>query len=420
MRHARTMEAKVKKEDLFSPQGHTDRPELPERPRRGPAPDADSLLRSPLGPYVLNRLPADLAAVTQGRSTYEQLAAEQCRVLRAAGAEDGPLATDPSTAPLVQLDLLFMLNGYLPAGPTAFPRPLLAALAAQCDRYPSLDPHMSYELLIDVNCAEWETTGHIRVFSDGDLGRLEGDFYLGHHLAEPAVRGAFDRVSSLVLEPHAVDPAAALEEARRGLDDFRRYMAQYGRLPREAFQAFRPYHMGHPGGARGASGAFMPSVQLLELALLAPTALYELYLDQSLAYFPAWSRPVVSEWRERSRDGGNLVQAVLDGRLKPDRRAAVALLGVIDTFVDFRMVHLGVTRKAIPEAFERSARPTRQSILAQGGERDFLGGAGPGDGRGDELGTSGFSVHHVLTNAVHRLLTARRRVAETLGPTVTE
>ncbi|GAA2217290.1 hypothetical protein GCM10010360_35350 [Streptomyces nogalater] len=410
------MEAKVKKEDLFSPQGHPARPEHPEHPRRGTARDAGPLSRSPLGPYVLNRLPADLAAVTQGRSTYARLAAEQCRVLSAAGADDGPLAADPSCAPLVQLDLLFMLNGYLPAGPAAFPRPLLAALAAQCDRYPSLDPHMSYELLIDVNCAEWETTGHIRVFSDGELGRLERDFYLGHHLAEPAVRGAFDRLSSLVLEPDAVDPAAALEEALRGLDDFRRYMAQYGRLPREAFQAFRHYHMGHPGGARGASGAFMPSVQLLELALLAPTASYELYLDQSLPYFPAWSRSLVSEWRERSRGGDNVVQAVLDGRLKLDRRAAVALLGVIDTFVNFRMVHLGVTRKAIPEAFEPSTRPTRQSILAQGGERDFLGGVRPGDGRGDEPGTSGFSVHNVLTNAVHRLLTARHRLAETLGP----
>ncbi|MFD0391919.1 hypothetical protein ACFQ3Z_00925 [Streptomyces nogalater] len=107
---------------------------------------------------------------------------------------------------------------------------------------------------------------------------------------------------------------------------------------------------------------------------------------------------------------------MLDGRLKLDRRAAVALLGVIDTFVNFRMVHLGVTRKAIPEAFEPSTRPTRQSILAQGGERDFLGGVRPGDGRGDEPGTSGFSVHNVLTNAVHRLLTARHRLAETLGP----
>ncbi|MEU3526514.1 hypothetical protein AB0E62_22055 [Streptomyces sp. NPDC038707] len=406
----------MKKEDLFSPQEHPARPGTPERSRRGPARDAGPLSRSPLGPYVLNRLPAELAAVAQGRGTYAQLATEQCRVLRAAGAEDGPLATDLSSARLVQLDLLFMLNGYLPAGPTAFPRPLLAALAAQCDRYPSLDPHMSYELLIDVNCAEWETTGHIRVFSDGDLGRLERDFYLGHHLAEPAARGAFDRLGSLVREPDAVDPAAALEEALRGLDDFRRYMAQYGRLPREAFQAFRRYHMGHPGGARGASGAFMPSVQLLELALLAPTALYERYLEQSLAYFPAWSRPVVSEWRERSRAGGNVVQAVLDGRLELDRRAAVALLGVIDRFVDFRMVHLGVTRKAIPEAFEPSARPTRQSILAQDGERDFLDGAGPGDGRGSERGTSGFSVHNVLTNAVHRLLSARRRLTETLGP----
>ncbi|GGM13749.1 hypothetical protein GCM10010129_67280 [Streptomyces fumigatiscleroticus] len=351
---------------------------------------------------MLDQLPADLTAVAHGRSTYEQLAVKQCRVLRGLGDDTLP-AGDSSSASLLQLDLLFMLNGYLPAGPTAFPRPLLDAIAAQSARFPALDPHMSYELLIDVNCAEWERTGEIRVFSEGELGLLERDFYLGHRLAEPSVWTAFDRLRSLVLEPDAVDTAASLDEALRGLDDFRTYMAQYGRLPTEAFHAFRPYHMGYPGGPRGASGAFMPSVQLLELVLLPPTTQYGVYLDQSLPYFPTWSRPLVTEWRERSEKGDNVVQAVLGGRLKLDHRAVTALLAVIDRFTDFRMVHLGITRKALPEAFPPEAGPTRRDILAQPGERDILDP--------DDPGTSGFSVHNVLTNAVHRLLTARRRIA---------
>ncbi|MFD0391920.1 hypothetical protein ACFQ3Z_00930 [Streptomyces nogalater] len=181
---------------------------------------------------MLNRLPADLAAVTQGRSTYARLAAEQCRVLSAAARttdRSPPIRparpSSSSTCCSCSTDTFRRARRPSPpaaGGPGGTVRPVS-----------SLDPHMSYELLIDVNCAEWETTGHIRVFSDGELGRLERDFYLGHHLAEPAVRGAFDRLSSLVLEPDAVDPAAALEEALRGLDDFRRYMAQYGRLPRK-------------------------------------------------------------------------------------------------------------------------------------------------------------------------------------------
>lgn len=391
----------MKKEELFHRSGPPSH--LPKRSRDG------ELSSSPLEPYVIDHLPADLAAVAQGRSTYEHLAARQCDVLRnAADTDGGPLTDDPALATSTQLDLLFMLNGYAPAGPTAFPRPLLDAISAQCTRFPALDSHLSYELLIDVNCAQWESHGLMRVFTEGELGLLERDFYLGHHLAEPAVRTAFDRLSSLMLEPDAVDTADCLEEALRRLEDFRQYMAQYGKLTKEAFQAFRPYHMGYPGGPRGASGAFMPSVQLLELVLLAPTAQYGLYLDQSATYFPAWSRPLIAEWRHLSSRGDNIVRAILDGRLKLDRRAGAALLGVIDKFVDFRMVHLGVTRKAIPEAFSPTARPTRRNILAQAGERDIFSGP--------ELGTSGFSVHHVLTNAVYRLLTARQHIADVLGP----
>ncbi|MFJ4622336.1 hypothetical protein [Streptomyces sp. NPDC088812] len=357
---------------------------------------------------MIERLPADLTAVSRGQVTYAELAAKQCGLLRECGpGEDTFLTDDPAAAHLVQLDLLFMLNGYLPAGPAAFPRPLLAAVTDRCARYPALDAHMSYELLIDVNCAEWERTGDIRVFTEGALGLLERDFYLGHRLAEPSVWTAFDRLRSLVLEPDSEDPAVCLEEALRCLDEFRLCMAQYGRLPAEAFQAFRPYHMGHPGGPRGASGAFMPSVQLLELVLLAPTPQYEVFLDHSLPYFPAWSRPLVTEWRERSRKGDNVVTAVVDGRLKPDERAAGALLAVLDKFTDFRMVHLNVTRKTLPGAFPAGVRPTRRTLLDQPGERDVLGS--------DDPGTSGFDAHNVLTNAVHRLLTARRLVSSAVA-----
>ncbi|MEX3104301.1 hypothetical protein [Streptomyces sp. ST1015] len=388
----------MKKTELFS---HTDNSRT-ANPRPTPT-RTRSTPRSPLAPYVLDHLPADLDAVAHGRVTYEELAAKQRGVLHA--LDDGtPLATDAPSAALVQLDLLFMLNGYLPAGPEAFPRPLLDAIAAQCARFPALDPYLSYETLIDVNCAEWDRTGDIRVFSAGGLGLLERDFYLGHHLAEPPVRIAFELLRALVLEPAAVGTAALLEEALRCLDDFRSHMVQYGRLPTEAFHAFRRYHMSYPGGPRGASGAFMPSVQLLELVLLPPTPQYGVYLDQSLPYFPTWSRTLVTEWRALSRKGDNLVDAVLDGRLKLDDRAATALLRVIDTFTDFRMVHLGVTRKALPEAFASDAKPTRKAIAALGGERDILGEGDPG--------TSGFSVHNVLTNAVYRLLAARRSLTE--------
>lgn len=350
--------------------------------------------------YVLSELPADLTAVARQEMTYADLAGKQCRILEEA-ADALPIG-DIGEARVVQLDLLFMLNGYLPAGPEASPQPLLDAISAQCARHPSLDPHMSYELLIDVNSEQWQLHGHMRVFSEGELGLLERDFYLGHHLAEPAVRTAFDLLSSMVSDPSPDSLAPGLEEAGRKLDTFRLDMARYGKLTKEAFNSFRKYHMGHQDGPRGASGAFMPGVQLLELVLVPPTEEYEVYLDQSMPYFPVWSRPLIADWRGRSAMGENITDAVLDGRLKLDQDAVTALLGVLDRFTDFRMVHLGVTRKLIPEAFEGAGGMTRRTIAAQSGERNILTGGNPG--------TSGFSVRNVLTNAVYRLLAARKQI----------
>ncbi len=384
----------MNQEDLFSGT---------ENPPRSPSPEILPAHVHRIRDYVLSELPSDLSAVSRQEMTYRGLADKQCRILEEAGAGAFPV-DDLAAARVTQLDLLFMLNGYLPVGPEAFPRPLVDAVTAQCARHPSLDPHMSYELLIDVNSEQWQRHGHMRVFSEGELGRLERDFYLGHHLTEPAVRTAYDRLCSSLSEPPPDDLAHSMSEAFRKLDEFRLGMARYGRLTREQFNSFRRYHMGYEGGPRGASGAFMPSVQLLELVLVPPTEEYEVYLDQSMPYFPTWSRELIAERRAMSAQGENITQAVLDGRLKLDQESATALLGVFDKFTDFRMVHLGVTRKLIPEAFAGTGGTTRRDIAAQSGERTVLADENPG--------TSGFDVRNVLTNAVYRLLAARQEIED--------
>ncbi|MGW4381044.1 hypothetical protein [Kitasatospora sp. NPDC004531] len=353
---------------------------------------------SPFREYVLRELPGDLAEVAEGELTYRQLAGKQRELLK----EAGRLSDDPWAARVAQLDLLFMLNGFAPAGPRAAPRELAELVSAQCGRFPALDPHLSYELLIDVNSEEYARSGDIRVFTPGRLGTLERDFYLGHHRSEPWIRSAAYGLRTLVTAPDAVKPAAVLEDAARCVGEFTARMAGYRRLSGEAFGRFRHFHLGHPGGPRGASGAFMPSVQLLELVLLPPTREYGVYLDQAMSYFPTWSRPVVAQWRGASSLGVNLWQSVRDGRVALDDAGTERLVRLIDRFVDFRMVHLGITRRMLPEAFEGRGGLTRREIGAQGGERDILHAADPG--------TSGFSVRNVLTNAVHRLLELRREV----------
>lgn len=369
------------------------------RQHTSPAPGRPT---SPLRDYVLHSLPAALSDVAADRMTYRQLAASQEQMLRNVAqqllSEDGE-----RTARLLQLDLLFLLSGYAPAGPQAAPPALAELISAQCGRFPALDPHLSYELLIDANCEEYQHSGDIRVFSAGRDAALERDFYLGHHLSEPWAKSAAYGLRSLVLPAAVARPAAVLDDVVECLAEFTRYMARYRKLSQEAFNRFRPYHMGHPGGPRGASGAFMPSVHLLELALLPPSEGYGIFLDQSMSYFPSWSRPVIARWRGDSIRGANVSQRLRDGRLVLDRTGRDRLVRVIDKFVDFRMAHLGVTRHALPEAFREGAGLTRRDIREQGREHDILDGRDPG--------TSGFSVRHVLTNAVYRLLALRADLA---------
>lgn len=77
---------------------------------------------SPLGSYVLDTLPIDLTAVEDGRMTYGQLAEKHDGVLSALGA-DALVVDDLPQACAIQLDLLFMRGGFLPAGPHIAPAP---------------------------------------------------------------------------------------------------------------------------------------------------------------------------------------------------------------------------------------------------------------------------------------------------------
>lgn len=387
----------MKRDDLFSKLGHSE--PLPPTGENKP----HGRLPSPFRDYVIEDLPLDLARRSSGQMDYGQLREKHIRLVNDAAVACESISDLPS-ARVVQLDLLFMLGAFAPIGPESFPAPLVRLISAQSSRFPELDPHLSYELLIDVNCEQYESCGDIRVFSAGELATYERDFYLGHYLSEPLARTAAENLRAVVEQPGAANSAALLQEAAHCLDEFRLFMAAYSKLPVDAFNEFRRYHAGYPGGPRGASGAFMPSVQLVELALLPPTKLYDVFLDDALEYFPFWSRPVISEWRDSSTCGRNVSQLFNEGLIGlDDTDMAEALLKVIDKLADFRMVHLGITRKAIPEAFTKSAAPTRRNIMEQGGELPLSDG--------DVMGTSGFSARNLLTNSVYRLLELRQDVA---------
>lgn len=366
--------------------------------------------RSPLETYTTQEMPAALRAISEGRMTYKDLAAQQT-VLLTEMAPTIAANLDPRVARETQLDLLFMFGGYIPTEDDMYrtsPPALNGLIRQQCGRFEDLKPYMTYEMIVDVNAAAYNRTGVMRVYADGIDGQHERDFYLGHHLAEPFARNAAYNLQALATRPDLYDAGATLTSVRDDLNEFNRFMGSFARLPKESFGYFRQYLAGYADGTRNASGAFMPSVQLLELATMPPTPMYEVYLRESMKYFPAWSRPDMQAWHQASKEGVNIEDQINSRHLRLDDEARATLLEVIDGFIDFRMTHLGITKKQIPAAFSSLKQLTRRHVELQDGEQQIL--------EPEQKGTAGFDVRNVLTNSAYRLLMLQRRlVAGSVG-----
>lgn len=369
---------------------------------------AAELSASPLAHYVLAEMPNDLEAIRAESMSYEDLRAKHDAVLDQFALEIDA-NTDIEKATVTQLDLAFMLGAYLPLKENAYREAspqLMALLDQQADRF-GLPRRMDYDLIIDVNSAEYHRTGRMRTFTVGENALGERDFYLGHSESERFVKAAAYQLHSLIEMPETVDVNRTLEAAAANMKTFREYMGYYMRLSRVAFDTMRPYLDSYPDGTRNASGAFMPSVQLAELALHTPTEGQNTYIDESMSYFPAWSRDIVKTFQEQSMRGNNVVTRVVSGDLVLDENGKKALDGLVNEFLTFRTTHLAATRKQIPQAFDQEP-PTSRRQIREFGEPDIMG---EGDDR-SKKGTAGFNIVNVLGGAAHRLAMTQQQLLE--------
>ena len=358
---------------------------------------------SPLADYILDELPADLAAIREGEYTYDEpngLRDKHSAILEHY-ADIIAANNDPDVAAATQMDLAFMLGSYLPLGKDAIaslPPKLSELLQLQADRW-GLPPHMDYELIIDVNARETARTGRTRTYLSGEAGKTERDFYLGHAEAELFAKAAAFSVEDLINDPGHANATQILEDAAKNMEVFVRFMQAYIRMDADHFNAFRPYLADYPHGPRNASGAFMPSVQLFELSLRPPTGQQRVFLDNGLAYMPRWGRPQVAEACKRSEGGGNVLDLYKGGELQLDDAGLKAYASLLDNLVNFRMAHSAATYKQIPGAFEeqtRGPRPVSRPALKAYGELSILGAG--------EAGTAGFNVRDILAGTISRLL----------------
>lgn len=362
---------------------------------------------NPLTHYVLHELPYDLRKLSEGDIGFEDLAAKEAGLLRAAES-DVFRNTDPEVAIQTQLDLLFMLGGFLPAGKEAFaqtPPSLLGLLGYHRERF-GISDRMNYDLIIDENTRRFLTTGQIRVYSDDpEAARHERDFYIGHHFSETHAKAAAFSVKSLVELPQYVDHEAILVSTLTNLRTFREYMSAYGRLPKDTFTHFRQFLSEYPDGVRNASGAFMPSVQILELGLHKPSGEYRTFLDESAPYFPAWSQPILNEQLARCLEGRNLADMIDTPELTLSDEAQQHLIDAIGELIKFRQRHMGITFNQIPGAFDMDPTKIPLAELTNMIEGNIME---QGKGRG----TAGFNVRNVLVNSTIRLLQLRAKLSQ--------
>jgi hypothetical protein len=366
--------------------------------------------QSPLADYVLDQMPTDLLAVANGGMNYDELNASQEAVIdKAADAIDAN--TDPEVAEVTQLDLLFMLGGRLPAGADMerLTSPSLKSIiAVQRDRF-SLPDHMDYELVIDVNSREFYRTGQrdMRTYADGPFGLDERDFYVGHYNTEPRIKGIAFGIHSIVERPDEVDAEEVLQAAAAEFREFGKDMQQYRKMPPEAFTYIRPYLEAYPDGTRNASGAFMPSVQLAEVAMHAPTDEFLHYVNEAMPYFPRWARGLMRQWTDESAQGNNLDNMIRSGRLDLSEAAVGTFRNIASQFATFRSTHRAAVEKVVkvPEGKEplvsADAPRTVKGILARG-ER-------PIDEEGP-AGTGGYNITNILLNGIYRMNDLARRI----------
>jgi hypothetical protein len=309
-----------------------------------------------LSDYTLHEMPGDLSQVRDKANpfSFEDLAAKQQDVLEA-GAMAVLSNHEEEVARIAQLDMLFMLGGYLPAGDTALdraPGTLHALLDHNAERF-GLPKRMDYEMIVDVNTKRYQTTGNIRLFSEGVQADAERDFYIGHYYSEPHMKLAAFQLRTLLERPDASDPnkATTLASARDHIDAFGGSVRDYGKLAVAHFGHFRPFLGEYPDGTRNASGAFMPSPQLAEMTLHEPTDQYDLFLTEAKPYYPKWSQPLITEWARQSHEGHNIRDAIIDGRLKLNDEQLDLLGEVVTALYRTKQAHLGTTYRQIPQAF---------------------------------------------------------------------
>ena len=208
----------------------------------------------------------------------------------------------------------------------------------------------------------------LRLFTSGELGKSERDFYIGHLICERVlghVAAAIIRAKTLILERRLHTAADVLRDGSLGLNRAVDVMhTMRTELDPRHFNNFRVFFMKDPlSGVPGASGLYSGSFPFIDL-LIHGTDLPQSHLSRirnDLWLYPAPYKDLIKQYfRENHKEGSSLIRLYLSAG--SPKQLAPSIERILDYFTAHRKAHIAAVKHQLPEVFAGKKRGTSGDV----------------------------------------------------------
>ena len=314
-----------------------------------------------LSSYVVEDMPRLLDGIRTGQRHVSELV--QAAEMRISEYRMSVFA-NPAARDLAGLDAKMLEAAIVHSGGT--PKRGLATFVDDLARTTGMKAGVTYEDLIFINPLKSDP----RLFTTGEEGRAERDFYLGHRLLEDplgqAVKKCKEAVSLLGAQGSSGITRAGnlLQEAQQIFIPVTMHTHHIGQgMNKESFKIFRQYLSGNPQrNIVGPSGKFTAGIPILDFLLGGFPIIAEYpKLDEEMGYYPRSGQKEIQIARAKAQSGKSLIDF---SRALGNPHELYDPLRVMSSAIrEFRGAHMKAVRHQVPEALANNTAGT-------GGEDD--------------------------------------------------
>lgn len=323
--------------------------------------EVDRVPMRPLGQvsdFVVERLPDELAKIRDGVTTAVELSQKVEEILP--GNLIHKLLPGSGSKDLALLDLKMLMFGIVHSG--GEPGPHLQELVKSFAVLTGQPESITYEEIILIN-PEHDP----RLFTSGEVGAAEYDFYHLHRLVEPVLEEAIiaANVSKTALkEGDNLTAAAYIAQSSAHINLAAQHVRVVGQeMDPKLFEAFRPY-LGEyaEAGLPGPSGAFTARIPLLDMAFAGEQFPGEYYDSighgDKLLFFPRDGRVKMEQEMERIADSKNESLVGLYQTHGRSEEVGQELELMRQALLEFRQQHYKGVVRQVPKAVNDSIAGT--------------------------------------------------------------